>query len=74
MLVLDKKANQLPTFPLSKLQQNYTVMKKGRLLIVATLNEFQSMLVGFDVHLFTNHKNLPFDTLKMQQVLLWSNK
>ena len=49
---------------LSKSQQNFTVMQKEMLSIVATLDKFQSMLLSSDIHVFTNHKNLSFDTLK----------
>ncbi len=51
---------------LSKSQQNHMVMEKEMLSIVATHDEFQSMLLGSDIHVFTNHNNLTFDTLKMQ--------
>jgi hypothetical protein len=59
---------------LTKSQQNYTVMEKEMLSIVATLEEFQDMLLGADLHIFTDLKNLKFDTLKTQCILCWRTK
>jgi hypothetical protein len=59
---------------LTKSQQNYATMEKETLSIVATLKEFQGMLLGVDIHILMDNKNLTFDTLKTQCVLCWHTK
>jgi hypothetical protein len=50
---------------LSKTQQKYSVTKIELLAIVETLKEFKGMLWGQSIMVFTDHKNLTRDALRL---------
>jgi hypothetical protein len=43
---------------LNSAQRNYLTIDEELLCVVATLREFQSMLLGVELHIYTDHKNI----------------
>jgi len=56
---------------LNKAQHNYTVTERELLAIVETLKEYRNILLGQQIKVFTDHKNLTCVNFNMQRAIRW---
>jgi hypothetical protein len=56
---------------LNNSQCNYSTVNKELLSIVMALHEFQSMLLGAELHIHTDHKNILHIGDSSQRILQW---
>ena len=54
---------------LNSAQMKYTVTEKELLAIVATLKEFENILLGHEVIVYTDHKNLTYKDFNSERVI-----
>ena len=52
-------------------QQNYTTTEKEVLSVVANLKEFRNILLGHQITVYTDYKNLTYKNFNTERVILW---
>ena len=63
--VISQKGNPIDFYSrkTNSAQQNYTTTEKELLSIVATLKEFRNILLGHQITVYTDHKNITYKIL-----------
>ncbi len=72
-LVITQKERPIAFFSrkLNAAQKNYTVTEKELLAIVETLKEYRNKLLGHEIIVYTDHKNLTYKVFNTKRVIRW---
>ena len=56
---------------MDRAQYNYTTTEKELLSVVETLKEFRNILLGHQITVYTDHKNLTYHFFNTERVMCW---
>jgi RNase H-like domain found in reverse transcriptase len=65
------KPNAFYSRKLNPAQTRYTTTERELLSIVETLKEYRNILLGHQIEVFTDHKNLVYKTFITERVMRW---
>ena len=71
VITQDNKPIAFYTRKLRNGQHNYTTTERELLAIVETLKEFRTILLGQQIKIYTDRKNLTFTQFNTERVLRW---
>ena len=71
VITQDNKPVAFYTRKLRDGQHNYTTTERELLAIVETLKEFRTILLGQQIKIYTDHKNLTFSQFNTERVMRW---
>ena len=71
--VISQEGNPIAFYSrkLNPAQTRYTTTERELLAIVETLKEFKNILLGQSIRVYTDHKNLTYDSFNTDRVMRW---
>lgn len=71
VIMHDKKPLAFYRRKLTPSQQNYDTAERELLSIIETCKEFRNILLGYEIHIHTDHSNLLHDKMESPRVHCW---